>query len=313
MKPQDQTFVEVSISNILHNIKELKGLLARDVKFMAVVKADAYGHGAVPVSKAIDNAVDCLAVATLSEAVELKKAGIKAPILLLSETHASNAVDIVKNGFIQTVYTLQLASALSAAAKKLNKKARVHLKIDTGMGRVGVHFGEAEKLFRKISKLPHLGIEGIFTHFAGSEEMDEFTSEQLKRFKSFISKIDHVSYILHAANSAAVINHKASHLDMVRVGLSMYGIYPQGIKKHIVDLKPALQFKTHVVYLKNVPAGKEAGDYRHAAGGLRRRPSEGAFEQGRGPDKGKKIPHSRKGMHGPDACRCGRFKYKGRR
>jgi alanine racemase len=255
MNRRDQTFVEVSIPNILHNIKELKSLLARDVKFMAVVKADAYGHGAVTVSKAIENKVDCLAVATLSEALELKKAGIRAPILLLSETHASNAVDIVKNGFIQTVYTLQLASALSAAAKKLNKKARVHLKIDTGMGRVGIHFGEAEKLFKKISILPNIRIEGIFTHFAGSEEMDEFTTEQLKRFRSFISRIDHVSYILHAANSAAVMNHKASHLDMVRVGLSMYGIYPQGIKDHIVDLKPALQFKTHIVYLKKVPAG----------------------------------------------------------
>ncbi len=248
-------FVEISISNILHNIKELRSLLARKVKFMAVVKADAYGHGAVAVSKAIENKVDCLAVATLSEALELKKAGIKAPILLLSETHSSNAVDIVKNGFIQTVYTLQLASALSRAAKKLGKKARVHLKIDTGMGRVGMHFGEAEELFKAISRLPDLRIEGIFTHFAGSEEMDEFTAEQLKRFRSFISKIDHVSYILHAANSAAVINHQASHLDMVRVGLSMYGIYPQGIKKHIVNLKPALQFKTHVVYLKKVPAG----------------------------------------------------------
>jgi len=134
MRLKDQTFVEISIPNILRNIRELKKLLKSNVKFMAVVKADAYGHGAVPVSRAIERSVDYLAVATLPEALEIKKAGIKAPILLLGETHPSNAKDIVKNGFIQTVYTLPLAKALSGAASKLKKKARVHLKIDTGMG-----------------------------------------------------------------------------------------------------------------------------------------------------------------------------------
>ena len=262
MKPESQTFVEISVTNILHNIRQLKGLLDRRVKFMAVVKADAYGHGAVPVSKAIEKNVDYLAVATLSEAVELKKAGIIKPILLLGETHLSNADDIVRNGFIQTVYTLPFVKALSNAASRLKKKARVHLKIDTGMGRIGVHFGEAEDLFEKVSKLPNINIEGIFTHFAGAEEMDEFTSEQLKRLKSFISKIDSAGYILHAANSAATLYHKESHLDMVRVGLSMYGLYPPclsagrcGGRRHTIKLRPSLEFKTRVIYLKNVPAG----------------------------------------------------------
>lgn len=255
MKPENQTFVEISIPDILHNIRELKKLLKGDVKFMAVVKADAYGHGAVPVSKAIEKKVDYLAVATLSEAIEIKNAGIKAPILILGEVHPSNARDVVKGGFIQTVYTPAFAKALSVAAAGLRKKARVHLKIDTGMGRVGVPFGKGEDTFEKISKLPNINIEGIFTHFAGAEEIDEFTSEQLKRFRSFISRIDSVSYILHAANSAAVLYHKDSHLDMVRVGLSMYGLYPPGGRKIGVKLKPALKFKTRVVYLKKVPAG----------------------------------------------------------
>ena len=262
MKQEHQTFVEISIPNILHNIRELKGLLDKKVKFMAVVKADAYGHGAVPVSKAIEKSVDYLAVATLSEAIELKGAGIKAPILILSEIHPSSAAEVVKNGFIQTVYTLKLAKALSAAASSLKKKARVHLKIDTGMGRIGVHFSEAEGLFNAISRLPNLNIEGIFTHFAGAEEMDDFTSQQIKRFRSFISKIDPAGYILHAANSAALLYRKESHLDMVRVGLSMYGLYPSCLPagrpaghKCSVKLKPALEFKTHVVYMKRVPAG----------------------------------------------------------
>jgi len=255
MKPENQTFVEISIPNILHNIRELKKLLDKNVKFMAVVKADAYGHGAVPVSKAIEGSVDYLAVATLAEALELKRAAIKAPILLLSEVNPLSAGDVVKNGFIQTVYTLELARSLSAAARRSGKTARVHLKVDTGMGRIGAHFSEAKDLFNKISKLPNVKIEGIFTHFAGAEEMEEFTSRQLKRFKSFISKIDSLGYILHAANSAAVLYHKESHLDMVRVGLSMYGLYPPGGKKVGTKLKPALRFITHVVYLKRVQAG----------------------------------------------------------
>ncbi len=255
MKPESQTFVEINIPNILHNIRELKKLLNGNVKFMAVVKADAYGHGAVPVSKAIERKVDYLAVATLPEAIEIKNAGIKAPVLILGEAHPSNARDVVKGGFIQTVYTPAFAKALSAAAAGLRKKARVHLKIDTGMGRVGVPFGKGEDTFKKISRLPNIDIEGIFTHFAGAEETDEFTSEQLKRFRSFISRIDSVSYILHAANSAAVLYHRESHLDMVRVGLSMYGLYPPGGRKIGAKLKPALQFKTRVVYLKKVPAG----------------------------------------------------------
>jgi alanine racemase len=254
MKQEHQTFVEISIPNILHNIRALKGLLDNKVKFMAVVKADAYGHGAVPVSKAIERNVDYLAVATLSEALELKKAGVRSPILLLSEIHPSSAAEVVKNGFIQTVYTLKLAKALSNAAVSLKKKARIHLKIDTGMGRIGVHFSKAEGLFNAISRLPNLNIEGLFTHFAGAEELDDFTSRQLKRFRAFISKIDPAGYILHAANSAAVLYHRDSHLDMVRVGLSMYGLYPQGGRKGSVDLKPALEFKTHVVYVKKVPA-----------------------------------------------------------
>ncbi|MFH1710428.1 MAG: alanine racemase [bacterium] len=254
MKTKDQTYVEISIPNILHNVKELKGLLGRSVKFMAVVKADAYGHGAVPVSMAIEGSVDCLAVATIAEALELKRAGIKVPILLLSETHPSNAEDIVKNGFIQTVYTIGLAKAMSVAARKLKKKARVHIKIDTGMGRVGAHFSKAEDLFRKISRLPGVKIEGIFTHFAGAEEKGSFTAEQMRKFRSFISKIDPVGCVLHAANSAAVLYHKESHLDMARVGLSMYGLYPPGGRKHPIKLKPALEFKTHVVFLKKVPA-----------------------------------------------------------
>ncbi len=255
MRPQDQTLVEINLSNVLHNIKEIRRLIGPHVKIMAVVKADAYGHGAVSVSKAIEKKVDYLAVATLPEAVELRCAGIKKPILILSETRPDNAKEIVKMGFIQTVYTYKLASALSAAADKLNKKAVVHMKIDTGMGRIGVNVDNARELFERISRLPSLKIEGIFTHFAKADENNGFTREQLKKFNAIVSKIGRKGIILHAANSAGTLYHKASHLDMVRIGLSMYGIYPPGAGKGTVELKAALQFKTHIVFIKNVPAG----------------------------------------------------------
>lgn len=255
MKLRSQTLVEIDLSKIIHNIRELRKVVDKRVRFMAVVKADAYGHGAIPVSKAIQNKVDYLAVATLPEALELRGAGIKAPILILSEMPPTFAAEIVKNDLIQTVYTMQLAKALSDAAKKLGKKAIVHLKIDTGMGRIGAQVDDALALYRDISRLPSVKIEGIFTHLAKAEERNGFTIKQLGRFKSVVSRIDSAGVILHAANSAGALYHKDSHLDMVRIGLSMYGLYPPGGEMNIVHLKPALEFKTHVIYVKKVPVG----------------------------------------------------------
>lgn len=223
--------------------------------FMAVVKADAYGHGAVAVSKAIEREVDYLSVATISEALELKAAGIKKPIFLLSETSAQNAKKVVENGFVQTVYTAKLARALSDAATALSKKARIHIKVDTGMGRIGVQPGQAAALIREISELPNIRIEGIFTHLARAESKNGFTDRQLDIFRKAISGIDTRGLILHSANSAGMLYHKESHLNMVRVGIAMYGMYPPGGSRTAVKLKPALEFKTKVVYLKKVSAG----------------------------------------------------------
>lgn len=255
MDLNDQTFAEINIANLLYNIRQLKKLLPRHVMFMAVVKADAYGHGAVAVSKAIEKEVDYLSVAKISEALELKAAGIKMPILILSETSPQNAKSVVENGFVQTVYTARFARALSAAAASLSKKARIHIKVDTGMGRIGAQPGEVAALLREISKLPNLKIEGVFTHLARAEGKDGFSDRQINIFRKAVSDIDTHGLILHCANSAGVLNHKESHFNMVRVGIAMYGLYPPGGSRNIVYLKPALEFKTKVVYLKKVPAG----------------------------------------------------------
>jgi len=250
-----RTFAEVNLSNILHNIREIKKQLKPGVKFMAVVKADAYGHGAVAVSRAIERDVDYLSVATISEALELKREKIKAPIIILSEVPVSQAEVIVRHQLIQTVYTQKLAKALSWAAKKMNKRAHIHIKVDTGMGRVGVMAEQLPKLFDQISKLPNLKIEGIYTHLAKAESRNGFTTRQLKIFRAALSNIDTKGIILHAANSAAALYHQESHMGMVRIGLAMYGLYPTGGSRRVIELRPALEFKTRVVYVKSVPKG----------------------------------------------------------
>lgn len=249
------TFVEVNLSNLKFNIKQLKKLIGPKVKFMAVVKADAYGHGATEVSRAaIDAGADHLSVANIYEAITLRKAGINAPLLILSETGKENVSDIIKYDLIQTVYTDELARALSLEAKKQNKTAKIHFKIDTGMGRVGATKNAVE-LLKDISKLDNIRIEGVFTHLARAEEPNGFTKTQIDKFLDLVSKANIDVPIKHAANSAGTLYHKFSHLDMVRVGLSMYGLFPPGGKKDTVDLKPVLQFKTKVVYSKRVPKG----------------------------------------------------------
>lgn len=255
MKVYRTTHAFVNVPALKSNIRKLRSFIGSGVKFMAVVKADAYGHGAVGVAKAVEKNVDYLSVANIVEAMELKEAGIRKPVFILSETSPSNAPIVVKNGFIQTVYTLDLAKSLSKAAIRQGKKARVHMKVDTGMGRIGVQVDEATELFDELSSLPGIKVEGVFTHLAKAEEPHGFTTRQLARFRSFADQVDGDGLIFHSANSAGALYHKTSRMDMVRIGLSMYGLYPPGGDRSVIGLRPALEFKTRVVYLKTVPAG----------------------------------------------------------
>lgn len=250
------TYTEINLEAIKNNIKEIRKLLAAGVKFMAVVKANAYGHGAVAVSRAaVEAGADYLAVANLKEAMELREAGIVSPILILTESPTSVMDEIIQYDLSQTVYSVTEAAALSEEARKRNKIARIHVKVDTGMGRVGVLPSEAMAFTKKISSLPNLGLEGIFSHFAKAEDPhDNFTLEQFRKFQQIISRVNNIP-IKHAANSAAVLFHPETHLDMVRVGLMIYGLYPVGNSRNLVRLKSSLSFKSRVTYLKKVPAG----------------------------------------------------------
>lgn len=249
------TYAEINLKAIKHNIAAIRKLLAPSVKFTAVVKANAYGHGAVAVARsAVEAGADFLAVANLKEALELREAGIVSRILILTESPTSVMDEIIQYDLDQTIYSYTEAKALSDEAVKRGKNARVHIKVDTGMGRVGVPPSEAAAFVAKVSSLKGIDLEGIFTHFAMAEDpQDNFTADQFAKFKQVISKVD--IPIKHSANSAGVLFHPETHLDMVRVGLMMYGLYPQGNSRNLIDLKPALSFKSRVTYLKKIPAG----------------------------------------------------------
>ena len=250
------TYTEIDLRAVKHNIAEIRKLLSPGVKFMAVVKANAYGHGAAAVSRAaVEAGADYLAVANLKEAMELREAGLVSPILILTESPTSVMDEIIQYDLSQTVYSFTEAKALSDEAQKRNKTARVHVKIDTGMGRVGVSPSEAVAFITKISSLSGLKLEGVFTHFAKAEDPeDHFTAGQFQKFKQVISKVPRIP-IKHSANSAGVLFHPETHLNMVRVGLMMYGLYPQGNSRRLIKLRPALSFKSRITYLKKIPAG----------------------------------------------------------
>jgi alanine racemase len=255
-------WAEISLANVAHNMQELRRVTQKNARMMAVVKAHAYGHGAVPVSRtALANGADYLGVAIVAEAQELRIAGIDAPILVLGYTPPEQAPEAIELNLAQTVYTMEAAEAISMAAVKLRKKAKIHIKIDTGMGRLGFLTDlKTPSEILKIAGLPGLDIEGLFTHFAVADAREKsFTREQYEKFLEVSSEIEKFGLeipIKHAANSAAIIDLPDMHLDMVRAGVSIYGLYPsEEVMKDKIDLKPALSLKARVSYVKKVKAG----------------------------------------------------------
>lgn len=261
--PRAHSWAEVRLADIAYNIAQLRRCIGDDTLFMAVVKADGYGHGAYRVAQtAIDAGARWLGVAIAEEGIGLRDKGIDAPILVLGGIMPYEAEEVVASGLCQTVFTLDVARALSDASVKQGKNADVHIKVDTGMGRVGVRPGlELEQLIEGLMDLPGINITGMFTHFAESDACDKsFTNYQMSLFVQAINQAKAMNVgplILHAANSAAVIDCAAAHFDMVRGGISIYGYYPSdGIDNpQKVDLKPALSWKARVMYVKDVPAG----------------------------------------------------------
>ncbi len=252
-------WAEIDLSAIAHNVEQIRKVTTSNAKVCAVVKADGYGHGAVAVARtALQAGADRLAVAIVSEAVDLRKAGFRVPILVLGYTPTYQADLIVENDIIQTIFSVELAQALSSAAVLAGKKAKVHIKIDTGMARVGVSPSDAGQFAAAVAALPGIEIEGVYSHFATSDSYDKsFTYEQYHRFMEGIEYIKGQGIqipIRHIANSAALLELPEMHLDMVRPGIILYGLWPSAeVKKELV-LKPAMKFKAQVGFVKELAA-----------------------------------------------------------
>ncbi len=255
-------WAEIDLSAIAYNMKQLRRAAAPGARVMGVVKANAYGHGAVPVSKTIlNNGADYLGVAILDEARELRQAGINAPVQILGYTPCDQAEEAVSLDIAQTVYSREGAEAISRAAVKLGKQAKIHIKVDTGMGRLGFPADEnsVDEII-KAAALPGIAVEGLMTHFSVADTADkEYTYHQYRLFTGVISRLKEQGFpdvIKHAANSAAIIDLPGVHLDMVRAGISIYGLKPsKEVQADKLDLKPALSLKAKVAHVKTVPAG----------------------------------------------------------
>lgn len=260
-----RTWAEIDLDAIAHNLREIQKFTSGNARIMAVVKADAYGHGALQVARsALENGASWLAVSVLEEALELRTGGIEAPILILSDSEPACAEAIITKEIRQAVYTFDMARTLSAAARRIGKRAKIHLKIDTGMGRIGFRPDSAPEEAERIAALEGIEIEGIFTHFAVadefSEDSDRYTAEQYRIFYETCEKIEQEKHIhiplRHAANSAAILRFPQMHLDLVRAGIILYGLWPsEAMKRCGADLWPAMTLKSAISYVKTAAPG----------------------------------------------------------
>lgn len=252
-------WAEVNLDYIRSNIRAIKEICSHE-KIYAVVKADAYGHGAIDVAPVLlESGATSLAVAVITEALELVHSGITAPILILGFTPLTFAHEIIEHNIELTVYNLEYAKELSRIAKAENGTVKVHIKIDTGMGRLGfLADDEGLNAIREINTLPNIKLEGIFTHFSTADEEDkEYTFEQLNKFNKVVETLESegISFnIKHASNSAGIIDLPQAYFNTVRPGIIMYGYYPsEFVHKEKLQLKPALTLKTSVVHVKTLP------------------------------------------------------------
>lgn len=257
-----RTWAEISLSNLEHNYRALRGC-APDSKFLGTVKANGYGHGAVPIARRlVELGADYLAVACLDEGAALREAGVTAPILILGYTQPELAPEVVDLDLTQGVFTPELAKALSEAAGAAGKRAKIHLKADTGMSRLGVLDHDPEAAAREIAALcalPHLEPEGIFTHFADADGDEEYTMLQFTRFLDLLEelkgKYGRTFEIRHCAASAAVLNYPCTHMDMVRPGIALYGHYPAPSCEGLdgPGLKPVMSLYSRVAAVRDFP------------------------------------------------------------
>lgn len=255
-------WAEIDLECIKNNIREIRKSTV-DKEIIAVVKADAYGHGAIDIAPVLlENGADKLAVAVITEALELRKGGIEAPIIILGYTPINFTKELIKENLEQTVYDLEYAKELSKIAKKNCIDINIHIAVDTGMGRVGFLPNEdGIRSVEAISKLENIKIKGVFTHFSSADEKDkEYTNYQIKKFNEFVKILEDQNINLgckHLSNSAAILDMEEAHFDAVRPGIILYGYYPSNeVDKKKIKLKPALTLKSQIVHVKELSTGE---------------------------------------------------------
>lgn len=253
------TWAEIDLRAIAYNYRQVKKMIGKNINIMAVVKANAYGHGTVEVSKALESlGVAYLGVATTDEAIRLRDHGIRSPILILGHVLPDEVRPAMERNISLTICGSELLGAVRDAAKH-GHKAKIHIKIDTGMGRIGIWHEEAMHFIKNLAEEPGVAIEGIYTHFSSAGRDDFFTTYQIEAFEKLLAKLEDFDInipLKHAANSIATVDFKRSHQNLVRPGLIIYGMYPKYNFPKLIRLKPALAFKTRIVYLKDTPAGR---------------------------------------------------------
>lgn len=256
---------EINLDSIAKNVRAIKERLDEKTKLLAVVKADAYGHGAEEVSKVcLFNGADELAVATCDEGVQIRNCSIKVPILILGNTVLGQIETVINYELTQTVFSFERAKIMSEIARKIGKTAYVQIKIDTGMSRIGFLPNDDEILeIKKIFELPNIKVTGVFTHFATADEKDKsFTLEQFRKFEYVTKKLNEMGYTgfdRHCANSGTILDLKEFQMDMVRAGIIIYGMYPSEEVRKEVKLYPAMSLKTQISYVKELEKGVSIG------------------------------------------------------
>ncbi|HBL12670.1 MAG TPA: alanine racemase [Cyanobacteria bacterium UBA11162] len=256
-----RAWVEIDRAALSHNVRQLRQFLAPHTQLMAVVKADAYGHGAIMVAQtALESGAAGLCVATVEEGIQLREAGIEAPILLLGATNTPEQVRAIAYWQLEpTICTPQQALIFSETLAGVNTSLPVHLKLDTGMSRLGMPWQEATEFAQLVQGLRHLKIASIYSHLATADSLDPTVmNQQHQRFEVAISQLNTAGIIpprLHLANSAATLADPKLHYDLVRVGLALYGLYPAEHLQDVIHLKPVMQVKARVTQVKTIPAG----------------------------------------------------------
>lgn len=270
MKNVGLTWAEIDVDAIAHNVKQVKGLLGSETKLMAVVKASGYGHGATEVARvALANGAEYLGVATVDEGIELRKAGIEAPILVFDCGLPEEAPLFIKYNLILSLGDLKIAGLFSKIAWRVGREVKAHVKVETGLGQDGVRPDDTLSLVKGVKKLGNISIGGIYTHFATAfEKRKEHTYEQFGRFKKALELLNEAGVeisLRHVANSAAVLDLVETHLDMVRVGSLIYGRYPSVDVSQKLDLKPVWKLKTTIMAIREFQENQaigEGGEFR---------------------------------------------------